>query len=195
MISAVVRPDVVHLLFLPPEICDHQIGPGVRAATLEHCEQVNCPRCLEYLSKLARASQMDHHILHPNSCKQGDDPRHVFGVHHDTIMEFGYQYSHTTPVVHGQSSVKPYQYVNHHTYKFAGHTVTVYETFPGVNRWETSTGRATGRRHCGLLNVDLREHLARKRARYTTLDNRITCAHCGRRVSDVRPHGCTKGGL
>lgn len=192
---AMTKADVVHLLFLPPEICDYQIGPGVGAVDVNQQQKINCPRCLVYLDKLAQAAKMDHGILNPNSCKQGEDPRHVFGPHYNTIMEFGYQYSHTTPVVHGQSSVKPYHYVNHHTYKFADHCVMVYETFPGVNRWETSTGRATGRRHRGLLNVDLRDHLQRKRGRYKTLDNRIHCAHCGKLVSDVRPHGCKEGGL
>lgn len=103
-------------------------------------------------------------IQNANSSGQGTDPFHNNNPLHGIITGFGYAYSHSTPVVHGE-----YRLI-HHTYKLGEHNVGVYE-YPGEYhaRWDTSVSCASGRQTQGYGHNSLVKHLRSKRNRYKEL--------------------------
>jgi hypothetical protein len=58
--------DVVHLLFVPREVCSWQSGPGVRGATELRAGEVNCRACRDYL---VCAGLLPAHPFAPNAGK------------------------------------------------------------------------------------------------------------------------------
>lgn len=49
---------------------------------------------------LATENEIGRHLVieNPNSCKQGFCPNHHENPHHETIIKYGFSYSHTTPI-------------------------------------------------------------------------------------------------
>ncbi len=100
-----------------------------------------------------------------NSSGQGFDTAHVCHALHATVTAFGYLYSHSTPVVHGNGDR-----IIHHTYRRNSHTVSVWNF--GVHqhpRWSTGNGRATGYCTTGEGAASLTGHLKSKARHYREL--------------------------
>jgi hypothetical protein len=117
-------------------------------------------------------------IYNPNTCGQGYHPAHSANPYYDMLMAFGYSYSHTTPVsveTPDREHTLRYVRVMHHTYKRAGHGVSVY-TLPSIGwqptHWETSTPNSPGLRQSrGRDATALRKALQGKAKRYPELRN------------------------
>lgn len=108
-------------------------------------------------------------IQNDNGCGQGLDLDYVFNPYHNYLVALGYQYSHSTRVMHSDGIRR-----NPHTYKLGKHCVSVnVTTFKLVWMWTTSTGRAIGRHWTSNMVERLRWHLIRKQHRYP--ECRITC--------------------
>jgi len=105
-------------------------------------------------------------ILNPNSSGQGESPLVATHPLKPIAEAAGYTYSHSTPI---NFSGGGGWYV-HHTFKnAAGHNVGFRsDEFSDVHweRWDTSTGKGTGRATHGVGGESLKEHLKRKRRRY-----------------------------
>jgi len=100
-------------------------------------------------------------ISRPNTSGQGYDDDYMHNPYHGVIRKYGYEYSHSTPVTHGNEKI------THHTYKQGTHNVSVWG-----NNWSTSTGTASGRQFSGghpntaRAEGDLERHLRDKARRY-----------------------------
>lgn len=95
----------------------------------------------------------------PNSSGQGYCPNHASNPLHAVLSEFGWEYSHTTPIrwEHGSETY------GHHTYRFPGTDWVI-----GVDcrrGWASSASRlGSGRLTCFSL-WELRPYLQRKTAK------------------------------
>ena len=102
-------------------------------------------------------SEFDKHLVieNPNSCKQGHCPNHAENPHHETLAEYGWEYSHTTPICRVDGS-----YTAHHTYRFPNteNTVSVI-CAPG---WRTEASKLGSSRLYVYFGSQLRKYLKRK---------------------------------
>ena len=78
---------------------------------------------------------------------------------HNTLKQFAYSYSHTTPVNQPDGSVH-----NHHTWQnSAGHQIGAYS---GKTEWSSKTAASSGHVWTGIGTKALEKHLANKAKRY-----------------------------
>ena len=106
-------------------------------------------------------------IQNPNSSGQGFDPFARNNLAHVDILSFGYEYSHSVPVMHGDMGR-----LIHHCYKRGEHNVSVWDRGMGIFstvNWTTSTSCASGRHTRGYDVLSLRKHLKNKSRRYPGL--------------------------
>jgi len=96
-------------------------------------------------------------IQYPNSCGQGNDPEHVKHPLHATVVKYGYEYSHSTPVRALAGTV----YI-HHTYKHGEHSVGILHS----NLWDSSVSTGSSQKHSGKGAPELDAHLKSKSRRY-----------------------------
>ncbi len=101
-------------------------------------------------------------IQSPNTSGQGFCPAHADSAYHRIAIEFGYAYSHSTPVTFltGRRVVL-------HTYKQGNHHLSFGQDT--ATAWATSCTTASGRRWEGFGSARLSRHLAGKRQRYADL--------------------------
>ena len=77
----------------------------------------------------------------------------------NTLKQFAYSYSHTTPVNQPDGSVH-----NHHTWQnSAGHQIGAYS---GKTEWSSKTAASSGHVWTGIGTKALEKHLANKAKRY-----------------------------
>jgi hypothetical protein len=87
---------------------------------------------------------------------QGNDPSQSKNPYYDIITNNGYNYSHSTPVVHGDFRI------NHHTYKNAkGQSVSVWHGERDWT-WEFTKTPGSGRAYRGTSREDLQKKLSGK---------------------------------
>jgi hypothetical protein len=86
-------------------------------------------------------------IVNPNSSKQGYDEDHKSNPYHATILKHGYEYSHSTPVVHNSGhEIKNGEFVPfedrriHHAYKHK----TLKDHYVGVHPTKDRNGDENG---------------------------------------------------
>jgi hypothetical protein len=95
---------------------------------------------------------------------QGYCPTYWDTPYHNILKAAGYEYSHSTPTGRADGT-----FYIHHTYRKAGHYVGVSRDEFGRCRWETSTGKASGRSWTGTYTTALAMHLKNKARRYKEL--------------------------
>jgi len=102
---------------------------------------------------------MNSIIESPNSSGQGYCSDHALSPFHAIAEEYGYRYSHSTPIHRQNGTVYVW-----HTYTHGKHTIGFSET-----AWNTSCGTHSGRHETGIVPAFLARHLASKRKRYPEL--------------------------
>lgn len=105
---------------------------------------------------------MNPTILSPNTSGQGYCDAHRFSGYHPLAMQYGYLYSHSTPITHMNGVTRIL-----HTYRAGDHTLS-FGDHPST-RWHTSTAPASGRQHSGDTYEELARHLANKARRHRSL--------------------------
>lgn len=97
-------------------------------------------------------------IENPNSSKQGHCPHHAENPHHDVLIEFGWEYSHTTPI----RAMDQSQYAIH-TYRYPGTDYVV-----GVNcqpGWRADASKLGAGYNHSYFASQLRRYLKSKARR------------------------------
>ncbi len=103
-------------------------------------------------------------IENPNSSGQGYSSEHQASEGHAAIIQYGYAYSHTTPVTLSGGAR-----VEHHSYQKGSHWVSYHQEPGGWLAWSTNCSLGSGRQHHWHGVVALALHLKRKRQRYPEL--------------------------
>lgn len=90
---------------------------------------------------------------------QGIDDDHDKNPFHGLVTQYGYKYSHSTPIHRADGST----YI-HHTYEKGEHKVGI-----SPSGWDTTTSTGSGRKQKGTSSAELEKHLKNKKKRYTEL--------------------------
>jgi hypothetical protein len=117
-------------------------------------------------------------IINPNSSGQGYDKDHDLSRLASIARKFGYEYSHSTPIVQNPCSFSQMKYIfggkdlsgkihNLHTWKYPGtdHSVSYYSTL-NVDDWTTQCNCSSSVQFKGNGALMLERHLKSKHRRY-----------------------------
>ena len=104
-------------------------------------------------------------IQNANSSGQGYCPLHQQTVYHDTLIELGYVYSHTTPIISGQT-----YYLLHSYYHSLYPRQLVGTSYKG---WDTHS-RGMGRYYSGYDVDKMKKLLTNRLIRLYKAENAVT---------------------
>jgi hypothetical protein len=117
-------------------------------------------------------------IKDANSCGQGFDADHTKNPHHETLIDAGFSYSHSTPVTHLNG-----EKINHHTYKRADRSISVYQK-DGNWHWNGSARPGSGHHYAGKGEDKLNRYIHNMKKSESNPDSKSD-AELGEKVEEL----------